>query len=103
MAEQTLGSKADISPVRLRVGVLLIILWWIPFWALAPWIASQLSTGNNDHTTAVITTIIVVIQTILGGLGIYIAGRQAYQLLKDTPKKQVPRKLWTVLRHGTTK
>ena len=28
--------SAGLSPLRLRVGVFLILLWIVPFWALAP-------------------------------------------------------------------
>jgi hypothetical protein len=35
--------SAAPSPLRLRVGVLLIFLWIVPFWALAPNIAHYLS------------------------------------------------------------
>ena len=33
--------SAGPSPLRLRVGVFLILLWIVPFWALAPLIADS--------------------------------------------------------------
>jgi len=37
------AKSAAMSPLRLRVGVLFILLWLVPFWALAPAIAHSLS------------------------------------------------------------
>ena len=61
-------------PLRLRVGVLLILLWIVPFWALAPFIANSLSGLSNPPSDAAVTTTILVVQTILGPLGFW--GRQ---------------------------
>ena len=39
------AKAAGMSPLRLRVGVFLILLWIVPFWALAPYIADS-SVGS---------------------------------------------------------
>ena len=66
----TEGPKsAGLSPLRLRVGVFLIILWWTPFWAFAARIADSLSGLTNPPSVAADTTTIVVVQTIIGLLG----------------------------------
>src|SRR5512133_1600713 len=60
------AESAGVSPLRLRFGVALIILWLIPFWALGPEITRSLSGLSNPPSVAAVTTTIVVVQTILG-------------------------------------
>jgi hypothetical protein len=50
------AKSAGMSPLRLRLGALLIILWLLPFWALAPEIAhflrgsvTSISCGCHDN------------------------------------------------------
>ncbi len=87
--------NTQVSATRLRIGVVLIVLWWAPFWALSPAIAE--ATGLK---TSVVTTTIVIIQTALGALGVWVAGKQVSSIIKQTPKKQVPKKVWHVLASG---
>jgi hypothetical protein len=68
------AKSAGPSPLRLRVGVSLILLWIVPFWALAPRIAHSLSGLSNPPSVAAVTTAIVVVQTIIGLLGFWVAG-----------------------------
>ena len=63
------AKAAGMSPLRLRVGVFLILLWIVPFWALAPYIADSLSGLSNPPSVAAVTTTIFVVQTIIGLLG----------------------------------
>jgi hypothetical protein len=67
MTENT--KSAGPSPLRLRVGVFLILLWIVPFWALSPRIADSLSGLSSPPSVAAVTTAIVVVQTIIGLLG----------------------------------
>ena len=55
--------SAGPSPLRLRVGVSLILLWLLPFWALAPRITHSMSGLSNPPSVAGVTTAIVVVQS----------------------------------------
>jgi len=88
------------SPIRLRAGVLLIIVWWIPFWALAPRITDSLSGLTNPPSVAAVTTTIVIVQTIIGLLGIWIAGTQVKSIIKGSTKRQALRAIWSIFLHG---
>lgn len=88
--------KTDISPVRLRVGVLFIALWWAPFWAAAPVVAEWI--GSDD--VARVTLGIMIIQTAFGAFGVLIAGKQVLAIMKSVPKKQLAKTVWRVLAHG---
>ena len=80
---------AGMSPLRLRVGVFLILLWIVPFWALAPYIADSLSGLSNPPSVAAVTTTIFVVQTIIGLLGSWVAGTQAKSIIMG-PRRGMP-------------
>jgi hypothetical protein len=78
------AKSAGMSPLRLRLGALLIILWLLPFWALAPEIAHLLRGLSNPPSVAAVTTTIVVVQTIIGLLGLWIAGTEVKSIIKGS-------------------
>jgi hypothetical protein len=98
MTEDT--KSAAPSPLRLRVGVLLIFLWIVPFWALAPNIAHSLSGLSNPPSVAAVTTTIVVVQTIIGLLGFWVAGMQVKSIIKGSTKRHALGAIWSILLHG---
>lgn len=85
-----------ISPSRLRVGVVLVALWWLPVWLLAPVIAELWDLDSTDVWVAVI-----VVQTIVGLVGVLVAGRQVARIMQGVSRKQLLPTVWRVLRHGT--
>jgi hypothetical protein len=94
------AKSAGVSPLRLRVGVFLILLWIVPFWALAPRIADSLSGLSNPPSVAAVTTTIVVVQTILGLLGFWVAGTQVKSIIKGSAKLRAIGAIWSMLLHG---
>jgi hypothetical protein len=82
------------------VGVLLIILWLVPFWALGPRIADSLSGLSNPPSVAAVTTAIVVVQTIIGLLGFWVAGTQVKSIIKSSTKLHAFGAIWSILLHG---
>jgi hypothetical protein len=94
------GKSAGLSPLRLRVGVFLILLWIVPFWLLAEPIAHSLSGLSNPPSVAAVTTAIVVVQTILGLLGFWVAGTQVKSIIKGSTKRHALGAIWSILLHG---
>jgi hypothetical protein len=92
--------SAGPSPLRLRVGVFLILLWIVPFWALAPYIANSLSGVSNPPTVAAVTTTIVVVQTIIGLLGFWVAGASVKSIIKGSTMRHALGAIWSMLIHG---
>jgi hypothetical protein len=92
--------SAGASPLRLRVGVLLILLWIVPFWALAPYIANSLSGLSNPPSVAAVTTTIVIVQTVIGLLGSWVAGTQVKSIIKGSTKRHALGAIWSILLHG---
>ena len=91
---------AGVSRLRLRVGVMLIFLWLIPFWALAPHIAHSLSGLSNPPSVAAVTTAIVAVQTIFGLLGFWVAGSQVKSIIKGSTKMHALGAIWSIFIHG---
>ena len=91
--EQTTPS---ISAPRLRVGVLLVALWWLPVWLLAPVIAAAWELDSTNVWIAV-----MVVQTVIGLVGVLVAGRQVARIMQGVSRRQMLPTVWRVLRHGT--
>jgi hypothetical protein len=85
----------QVSVFRLRLGVVLIGIWWIPIWLLAPVVARLVGRPVGS-----VTIVIAVVQTIIGLLGVLVAGRQAAKIVRHTGLRAVPGKIWQVLWTG---
>lgn len=93
----------DLSPLRLRVGVSFIVVWFLPFWALGPWIADVLNGSGNSPTGAEVTTVIAVVQTLIGLAGFWIAGKEATVIVKNSTKREAAGAIWSMLIHGAVR
>jgi hypothetical protein len=85
----------QVSVFRLRLGIALIGIWWIPIWLLAPIVAHIV-----DRPVGSVTVTIAIVQTIIGLIGVLIAGRQAARIVRHTGYRAVPGKIWHVLWTG---
>lgn len=93
--------SAGPSALRLRMGVFLVLLWLLPFWAFAPHIAHSLSGLSNPPSVAAVTTAIVVVQTILGLLGFWVAGTEVKSIIKGSTMWHALGAIWSILLHGS--
>jgi hypothetical protein len=98
-ATRSPGARS-VSPLRLRAGVLAILLWWAPIWLLAPHIADSLSGLDPPPSVALVTTIIVVVQTLIGVIGIVVAGSAVRAIVKGSTKREALRLIWQIFLHG---
>ena len=85
----------QVSVFRLRLGVVLIGIWWIPIWILAPLVAHLV-----DQPAGSVTIAIAIVQTIIGLIGVLLAGRQAAKIVRHTGFRAVPAKIWHVIWTG---
>ncbi len=85
----------QVSVFRLRLGVLLIGIWWIPIWLLAPLVAHFAS-----WSIAQVTLVIAIVQTVIGLVGLLLAGGQAKKIVRHTRFRAVPGKIWRALWTG---
>lgn len=93
----------EVSATRLRIGVLMVFLWWAPFWALAPYIANIFASSAEAAVglTSIIVIIIMVIQTLVGLVGLYLCGKTVATVFKQTHRlyKILPI-IWHILFSG---
>ena len=94
------SKSAGSSSLRLRLGVFLILLWILPFWLLAPEVAHLLSGGSGHPSVATVTTTIVVVQTILGLIGMFVAGAQVKTIVKGSTRRHAIAAIWSIFIHG---
>lgn len=95
--------KLDKSPngaFRLRLGVVFILLWWIPIWLISPLISEALGYSNNPSASHKVLVALLIIQSIFGIVGILIAGRVVVAQVKHTPYKKVPGAMWRIIWSG---
>jgi hypothetical protein len=85
----------QVSVFRLRLGFVLIGIWWIPIWLIAPLVARLVDRPIGSTTVA-----IAIAQTIIGLIGALLAGRQAAKIVRHTKFRAVPGKIWRVLWTG---
>ncbi len=88
------------SGARLRVGVFFILLWWLPVWLLAPLISEALGNANNSSAQHKVLVVLLVVQTIFGGIGLIVAGREVFSVLKSVPRRKVLPTIWRLLLSG---
>ncbi|MEI8338920.1 MAG: hypothetical protein WCF91_03260 [bacterium] len=86
------------SIFRLRLGVVFILLWWIPFWIVTPAIADLFNIPENNHHGLIIK--VIAVQTVLGLIGAFIAGKEVMTFIKHTSFKKVPKTIYLALRYG---
>jgi hypothetical protein len=79
----------------LRVGIVLIAIFWIPIWLIAPLVARLIG-----EPVASVTLTIAIIQTVIGVIGVLLAGRPTLALVRHTGWRAVPRTIWRVLWTG---
>lgn len=91
------GSKTGF---RLRLGVILLLLWFLPFWLLSPYIASLIDPADEESLTFTITVVIMAVQTLIGLIGAYLAGKETAVLIRTTPRRKLAGTVWQLLRHG---
>jgi hypothetical protein len=67
---------------------------------LAPAIAHSLSGLSNPPSVAAVTTTIVVVQTIIGLLGFWVAGTEVKSIIKGSTMRHALGAIWSILLHG---
>jgi hypothetical protein len=78
---------------RIRVGVTLVVVSWLPFAQLAIW----LSSASGDHAER-LRAAIWGVQIVVGLIGVAVAGRQTIQIAKSVGWRNSPRAVWNLLR-----
>lgn len=89
----------SVSPLRLRLGIILLFLWWIPFWLATP-IFSVILGIDTAKSESYLVLAILIVQTILGCVGLALTGKEIANIVRHTSYKQMPGKVWHILVRG---
>jgi len=88
--------------LRVRIGIVLFLLWWLPFYLLSPAIADLLGMGDDPEARRQITLWIVCMQTVLGLVGAYLAGRELFATLGKMRRRRLLPVAWQIVWSGDT-
>ena len=86
--------------VRLRVGIVLILLSWFPFAQICIAVARDHGKLTSDESARVFRLVVWGIQIVVGLVGLWLAGRVAIAEAKQTGVRGTPRRLWQLFAHG---
>lgn len=88
---------SKIGPaLRLRLGVVMLFIWWFPFWLVIPALLNYFGVTAGQH----LTVAIVLTQTVIGIVGGLVAGKEVTGIIKSSGLKHTPKTIWTILWHG---
>jgi hypothetical protein len=94
MSQSALERTAN--PLRIRIGIGLILISWLPIAQILIW-AFSVPSDQADHVRLVTWSI----QILIGFVGVAVAGRETVRLAKSVGWRQLPRAVWTLLRSPT--
>jgi hypothetical protein len=93
------GGLEDLSPFRLRLGIVFLVIFWFPVWLAEPAISKILGVKSaSGHTVILIS--IIIFQGLCLIIGVIIVGRSVVTIVKTPPKRKVIVRLWNILIHG---
>ncbi len=92
----------QISLFRLRLGIFLLILWWIPVYLAIPSLSDLLGIKGNHHAEEILLISIIVFQSIVGLIGLLLTGKELASTLKQVRYKKLPVSIWRIIWSGQT-
>lgn len=87
--------------VRLRIGILLMILSWFPFAQILISILRDHGQLTGDNAAATLRLVIWGIQIVVGLVGVLLVGKVAVREAKRTGWRRTPRQLWRLFWRGS--
>ena len=83
--------------VRIRIGVTLVVVSWLPIAQLAIWI-----TAASRDTADAIRAVVWGIQIGIGFAGVALAGTETIKVAKSVGWRRSPRVIWRLIRAPNT-
>jgi hypothetical protein len=87
--------------VRLRLGIVLIVLSWVPFAQVLIDIARDHGHLTSDSSASAFRLVIWGIQVVIGLLGVLLVGKLAVEQAKRSGWRRAPRRLWRLFWRGS--
>jgi hypothetical protein len=86
--------------VRLRVGILLIILSWFPFAQILISVLRDTGHLSSDRSATTLRLVIWGIQIVVGLVGLLLVGKVTMQTAKRAGWRRTPKHLWRLFWRG---
>ena len=85
---------------RLRLGILLMALSWVPFAQILIYIAQNNGKLTSSSSANTFRLVVWGIQIVVGLVGVALVGKLAVEEAKKTGWRKTPRRLWQLFRYG---
>lgn len=94
-----MSGLADTSPsgLRIRLGVGLVVLSWVPFAQIVIAIGSLSGSHAQEVRIAIWS-----VQVVVGLIGVAIAGKPTIDVVKQVGWRRAPRAIWRLLWYADT-
>ncbi len=90
------------SLFRLRAGIVLIAVSWLPVAQVVLVIAHDNGKLTSDHASETFRLAVWGVQFLIGFVGLWLAGSVAIQAAKQSGWRAAPKKLWHLFHTGAT-
>jgi hypothetical protein len=88
---------------RIRLGIILFIISWLPFEPLIVIWAHHHNVANGWRLSTIAIGILWIIQFIIGLIGIYFVGRAVMKESRRFGYKRAITNIWHIFLHGESK
>ena len=85
---------------RLRLGIILIVVSWLPIAQIVLYIAHNNGNLTTEKASSTTRLIIWGVQIIIGLVGLWLVGKLAMKVAKKDGWKQTPKHIWDLFWHG---
>jgi hypothetical protein len=86
--------------LRLRLGILLIVLSWFPFAQILIWVLQEHGRLTSDGSAASFRLFVWGIQIVIGLVGVVLVGKLTFAEAKETGWRRTPKHLWRLFWRG---
>lgn len=86
-----------VSSVRVRFGIILWVISYLPFPVIVVDILHNNGKLSDPKDTSMFIAVMWGLQIVIGLVGLYIAGKEAIELVRKDGIKKLPKNLWRVL------
>jgi hypothetical protein len=80
--------------LKLRLGVILIIISWLPFAQVLVYIAHNNNQLTSEDAASELRLAVWGIQILVGLIGLWLVGELAIKEVKEAGWRHTPRRLW---------
>jgi len=86
--------------LRLRLGILLIVLSWFPFAQILIWLLQDRGYLTSEGSASAFRLVVWGIQIVIGLVGVLLVGKLTFEEAKRTGWRRTPRHLWRLFWRG---